>query len=78
METEKISYNDHKELLRLLKPFVDFMDSNGYSYLLLAGKDGKCARYLNGTVADMSGMIADMAQKHKTVKKMFEHSLKLK
>lgn len=72
---KKISQDKHKELLNYLKPLIKFMDDNGYSYLFVVGKDGKCARYLNGTAYEISKMLGDMAKKHEFVKEILNDSL---
>lgn len=71
-----MSENKHDELLALLNPLVDFMNKNGFSYFLVAGKDGTCSRFMNGDFYDLSGMITSFAQDHKNAKGMLEHALK--
>lgn len=70
-----ISENKHQELLKHLMPLVDFMDANGYSYFLVAGKDGTCSRYMRGTVNDVTLMLSGMAEKNKQVKVMLESAI---
>jgi len=75
MKLDPISENKHQELLKHLKPLVDFMDKSGYNYFLVAGRDGVCSRYMSGAADDVTSMLTDMAEKHKQVKVILEHSL---
>lgn len=68
MELENIIETKHKELLTLLNPLVDFMIENGFSYFLVAGKDGTCTRHMRGEFDDVEGMIGGMALENKQVK----------
>jgi hypothetical protein len=74
-DIKPISENRHKELLGVLMPLIDFMDKNGYSYFLVAGKDGVCSRYMRGNFNDVTGMLTGMAENNKEVKVILEHSL---
>ncbi len=67
MELETIAESKHKELLSLLNPLVDFMTENGYSYFLVAGKEGTCTRHLRGQYDDVEGMIIGMMKTQKQV-----------
>jgi len=57
--------NTHQELLDRLKPLLDFMDSNGYHYFLVAGKDEICTRYFKGTYDNLEAMTRGMIQENK-------------
>lgn len=57
----------HNELLSLLNPLAEFMNKNGFNYFLVAGKDGKCARYAAGRREDISGMISGLIKSNKEV-----------
>ena len=54
--------SNHDELLSLINPLVDFMDQNGYTFLLVAGKDGTCSRYMKGQCDDLHGIIKGMTE----------------
>jgi hypothetical protein len=53
---------NHDELLSLINPLVDFMDQHGYTFLLVAGKDGTCSRYMRGNYDDLHGIIKGMTE----------------
>lgn len=63
----------HDELLNLLMPLVDFMNVNGFSYFLVAGKDGIASQYVNGKNEDISGMIESLFVKHPHIKENVAH-----
>lgn len=66
----------HEELInKILNPLIDFMDKEGYSYMILAGKDGVCSRYTNGKNGDLSGMLTGLMQKYPGYKKILINSL---
>lgn len=65
-----MSNKTHKQLLAHLEPLIDFMDKNGHSYFLVAGKYGVCARYLLGNNTDLIGMLTGMAENNECVKKI--------
>lgn len=68
--------NTHEELINgILNPLVDFMDKEGYSYMIVAGKDGVCSQYANGQNRDLSGMLTALMQKHPGCKKILINSL---
>ncbi len=67
MELERITESKHKELSALINPLIDFMTENGYSYFLVAGKDGVCTRHLRGQYDDVEGMIVGMLENNKQV-----------
>lgn len=67
----------HKELLELLLPLVKFLNENNYSYLLIAGKDNNCSRYLRGNAGDIHGMITGMMENNPQVKDLFVDAVKM-
>jgi hypothetical protein len=67
MELKKLTETQHKELMVLINPLIDFMSKNGYSFFLVAGKDGVCTRHLMGKYDDIHGMISGMMQTQKQV-----------
>ena len=74
-ELEQINDSNHKELLSLVNPLIDFMIEHEYNYFLVAGKDGVCTRHLRGNIDDVSGMITGMMEKNKQVREVIELSL---
>lgn len=64
MKVETIKEIKHNELLVNLKPLIDFIQVNDFSYFLVAGKDGICSRYLSGNYDDLRGMIEGMIESH--------------
>jgi hypothetical protein len=56
--------SNHDELLSLINPLSDFMEKNGYTFLVIAGKDGICSRYMRGDYYDLHGMIKGMSEKN--------------
>lgn len=58
---------NHDELLSLINPLIDFMDKNGYTFLLVAGKDGTCSRYMRGNYDDLHGIIKGMTETQPTL-----------
>lgn len=68
-----INETQHEELLTFLNPLVDFMSQNGYSFMMVAGKDGLCSRTLMGDFHDVTGMLIDMAEKNRQVEGIVEY-----
>ena len=62
IHTFKIVMSKHDELLLLINPLVDFMEKNSFNFLLVAGKDGTCSRYMHGNYDDLHGMIKGMTE----------------
>lgn len=58
----------HEQLLSLLLPLIEFMDTNEFNYFLVAGKDGVCSRYMRGKFQDVILMLTGMAEKTPEVK----------
>lgn len=74
METlQNINEIQHNELLTLLNPLVDFMTENGFSFFMVAGKDGTCTRHMRGQLSDVAGMIRGMMENNDCVREMIEH-----
>lgn len=71
MELSTISENKHQELLSRLNPLMDFLTKNGYSYFVVAGKEGTCSRYIGGKRDDVAGMISGIAESQKQIADMF-------
>lgn len=61
---------EHKEFVRLLNVAIDYAHKHGYNYMFLAGKDGTCARYLNGRIYDVAEMMRGIIDKNDDFKKM--------
>jgi hypothetical protein len=76
MKKQKEIQKKHQEFLKLFNPLLDFMKKNGFSYFVVAGKDGICARYIEGNPYDLSAMIGELAEKNKQVKEIFEYGIK--
>jgi hypothetical protein len=70
---QNITETQHNELLTLLNPLVDFMTENGFSYFLVAGKDGTCTRHMRGQLIDVAGMIRGMMENNTCVREIIEH-----
>ena len=68
--TELAQLTIHDELLKLIIPLVEFMDNNGFSYFLVAGKDGTACRYMKGDFDEVGGMLISMAEKTPQVQKL--------
>lgn len=64
----------HKELISKIDDLLDFCRLNGYSHLVLIGKDGQCSRYMEGTFDDILGMVTSLGQSNKSFKGIIEHS----
>ncbi|MFZ1751434.1 MAG: hypothetical protein WAU01_14640 [Saprospiraceae bacterium] len=60
----------HDELLSLVNPLIDYMTEHGYTYILLAGKDGICTRHLRGYNEELESILYEMCQKNPPVKKI--------
>jgi hypothetical protein len=71
MKLDTVIETKHKELLLLINRLVDFMTTNGFSFLFVAGKEGTCTRHLRGNYDDVHGMITGMMEKNKQVEVMF-------
>lgn len=63
-----IQETQHQELVQLLTPLIKFMDKNEYHYLLVAGKDGTCSRYMRGSIDTISDIVTDFMHKNKEFK----------
>ena len=72
MKITPTSETNHQELLTLLNPLLDFMSNNGYSFFVVAGKDGVCTRHLQGQYEDVEGMIIGMMKKNRQVNSMIK------
>ncbi len=73
---KEILESNHKELLSLLNPLVDFMIKNEYTYFLVAGKEGVCTRHLRGNGEDVNGMIVGMMETNSQVATILEDSVR--
>lgn len=62
----------HDELIKLLIPLIDFLDKNNYSYILIAGKDGVCSRFMNGKFIDLGIMLTTLAEQNPEVKDLIK------
>lgn len=62
----------HDELLNLLMPLVDFMNANGFSYFMVAGKEEVCSQYVGGKAEDISGILESLFIKHTNIKDAVE------
>ena len=62
----------HEELLELLNPLIDFMDKNEFTYLVTAGKNCTCSRYMRGNNDDMVSMLTGMAKNNPCVKEVIK------
>ena len=72
MEKENIIESTHDDFLKLLVPLVEYMNANGFSYFLVAGKEEVCSRYIGGKAEDITGMLEALFIKHNIVKKVVE------
>ena len=70
-----IQESKHQELLKLLNPLIEFMDTHGYSYFFISGKDGVCSRYMRGNFDDLTSILTGMAEKNPQVKVILEQAL---
>lgn len=66
----------HKELISKIDDLLAFCRLNGYSHLVLIGKDGQCSRYMEGTFDDLSGMITSFGVSNNDFKGIIENSYK--
>lgn len=62
MKLDEITESKHEELSDLVNPLIDFMVANGYTYFMVAGKDGTCTRHMRGDYFDLHGMIKGMTE----------------
>lgn len=75
MSLDNIAENKHDELLALLNPLIDFMNSNGYNYFLVAGKDGICSRYMRGQHNEVAGILTGFMESNKGVMSLLKDSV---
>ena len=68
MDIEKVTEENHEELLKLLTPLIKFLDLNEYRYFINIGQDGLCSRYMRGKHDDIVGILTGMASKNNDVK----------
>jgi hypothetical protein len=68
---DKQIMTQHEQLNELMNPLLDFMNENNFNYMLVAGKDGTCARYCNGNKYEVEGMLSGMVEKHPEYKEVF-------
>lgn len=59
--------SEHDELTDRVNVLIDYMKERGFTFLLVAGKDGTCARHMMGTASDLEGMLFGLAKKNKQV-----------
>jgi hypothetical protein len=67
MNLQPIKESKHEELTALVNPLIEFMVANGYTYFLVAGKDGTCTRHMRGDYFDLHGMLKGMIEKQPQV-----------
>lgn len=65
MALDKVQEEKHKELLGLITPLVEHLRQNGYTFLVVAGKDELCSRYMEGTHDDLYGILNGLAKTNK-------------
>lgn len=75
MNIQETKTTKHKELLSLLNPLVDFMIENGFTYFLVAGKDGMCTRHLRGDYDDVEGMIKGFMENNKQIAVLLQETV---
>lgn len=64
--------NDHDQMLKLLLPLIDYMNTNGFSYFLVAGKNNVASNYVAGNPEDINGMLESLFLNHPNIKEAVE------
>lgn len=54
----------HDYLVKNLNNLSEFLNDNGYSYILMAGKSGTCSRYIAGQRKEIELMLESFAKDH--------------
>ncbi|WP_443937070.1 hypothetical protein [Pedobacter sp. MW01-1-1] len=62
-----------KELEQKLNELASFLNKNGFSYFIVAGKENECSRYAGGDVAEIDGMLRQFAADNSQVKELFKN-----
>lgn len=75
MSQNKTSEKQHHELISLINPLVDFMNRNGFTYFIVAGKDGTCSRYMGGEYSEAAGMLTSFMESNETARKLLKESV---
>jgi hypothetical protein len=63
--------DQHDKLIELIEPIIAFMEQNKFNFMIVAGKDGTCARYCNGNKYEIMGMLSGMVKKHPNYTEIF-------
>jgi hypothetical protein len=66
----------HKELISKIDDLLDFCRLNGYSHLVLIGKEGQCSRYMEGTFDDIGSMVTSLGMSNESFGEIVEVSNK--
>lgn len=66
---------DHEKLTELLKPVVEFIKEKGFHHMILIGKDGVCARYLQGSVGEISNMLEPLTKRDPLLTDILQETL---
>ena len=69
---------EHEQLIELLKPVIKFIKEKGFHHLIVIGKDGTCARYLQGQAGELSNMLEPLAERDQLFRDILENTLKTK
>lgn len=67
--------NRHEIIARRITETADMLIREGYDYLIIAGRDGVCARYASATNGDLGDMLGQMAHEHPVVARLLIESL---
>jgi len=63
---------DHDKLTEKIKPIIDLMNEKEFNYIVIAGKDAMCARYLRGSLGELQGMLDGFMHKFPDVEKLIK------
>jgi len=66
MKLEKTQEEKHKDIVALMNPLLEHLRANNYTFLVVAGKDDLCSRYMEGTQETLFGMLNMQAKTNKS------------
>ena len=75
--TDKNKNDQFEKIPELFKPVLEYLKENGFSFLIVAGKDGTCSRYMEGKRRDVISMIVGLMENNVDVEEVIEESLTL-
>lgn len=67
--------NQHDEMLDQLKPFIEYLQANGFQYFINVAKDGLAANYISPTRAELTSCLGNLVKRNKQVESLLADAL---